>query len=102
VAKLADATDLGFEQKLYEFLEVHKKSQIGDPRSPEIAPEQTSEWQSSGNQRRLLELEAAIANLTRLLANTDDAVVAAELVGERRAMRAEREALLMAAHGSRD
>jgi hypothetical protein len=49
-----------------------------------------------------LELEAAIANLTRLLANTDDAAVAAELVGERRVMRAEREALLMAAHGSRD
>ncbi len=35
------------------------------------------------------QLEAAIANMTRLLARTDDEAVAVELVAERRSMRAE-------------
>jgi hypothetical protein len=52
-----------------------------------------AQWQSSGNPTRLAELQAAIANLTRLLAKTEDPAVAAELVGERRAMRAEGDAL---------
>jgi hypothetical protein len=38
---------------------------------------------------RAAELEAAIANLTRLLAQTDDPETAAELVAERRQMRGE-------------
>jgi hypothetical protein len=43
---------------------------------------------------RAVELEAAIENLTRLLARTDDPEIAAELVAERRTMRGELQALL--------
>jgi Skp family chaperone for outer membrane proteins len=44
-------------------------------------------------------LEAAIANVTRLLAKADDPDVAAELVAERRSMRAELQALQREAAG---
>jgi hypothetical protein len=43
--------------------------------------------------QRASALEDAIANLTRLIASTDDAQAAAELVAERRAMRTELEAM---------
>jgi len=99
VAKQADAADLGFERAQPEFAADDKTSQIDDPRSPEITPEQMAEWQSSGNQTRLAELQAAISNLTRLLAKTEDPAVAAELVGERRAMRAEGHALWRRSRG---
>lgn len=56
--------------------------------------------QSRGNQDRLAELEAAIANVTRLLGKTDDPETAGELVAERRAMRAEVEALRCGAAGN--
>jgi hypothetical protein len=93
VAKLADAADLGSQGTPLESPSVQEISPIGDPRPHEIAPEQPAEWQSSGNQKRLAELDAAIANVTRLLAETDDVGAAAELVGERRAMRLEHEML---------
>jgi hypothetical protein len=55
------------------------------------------EGQSRGNpssdSSRVAELEAAIANVTRLLARTDDAETAGKLVVERRAMRGELETL---------
>jgi hypothetical protein len=55
------------------------------------------EGQSGGNPSSdpsgVAELEAAIANVTRLLARTDDAETAGVLVVERRAMRGELETL---------
>jgi hypothetical protein len=49
----------------------------------------------------LAELQAPILNLKRLLAATEGAVVARELTGERRAMRAEGEVLSVEGHLSR-
>jgi hypothetical protein len=45
------------------------------------------------NDERIAELDAAVANLTRLLAKVDDGETAAEIVAERKAMRAEVEDL---------
>jgi hypothetical protein len=67
-----------------------EKGQIGDPRSGEIVKVGGAATQSRPNDRPA-ELEAAIANLTRLLARTDDPQTAAELVVGRRAMRSELE-----------
>ena len=64
-----------------------------DPRGPEKPPIAPPVGQSRGNADRLSELDLAIANLTRLLGATDDPTVAAELIGERRAMRAELDAM---------
>jgi hypothetical protein len=66
-----------------------KTSPIGDPSRPEKASVDHAVGQSRGNEQRLAALEAAIANVTRLLAKTDDVGMAAELVAERRAMREE-------------
>ena len=76
-----------------------KTSPIGDPRDPENTPVNHDAGQSRGNETRLTELEAAIANMTRLLAKTDDAKIASELVTERRTMRLELEALRRDATG---
>ena len=57
--------------------------------------------QSRGNLGdRIAELDAAIANVTRMLAQVDDARVAGELVAERRAMRDDLEALRREASGN--
>jgi hypothetical protein len=79
---------------------IHSTSPIGDPGEPERAPLDRAAGQSRGNQERLAELEAAIANVTRLLAKTDDAETAGELVAERRAMRGEVEVLRREAAGN--
>ena len=73
--------------------DIEKTSHPSDPRSHETTPVDHAVGQSRGNETRLGELEEAIANVTRLLGKTDDAETAGELVGERRAMRAELDAL---------
>ncbi len=71
-----------------------KSTEIADPRSPEIAPTDADAGQSRGNAMgRIAELEAAIANVTRLLATADDDT-AADYIIERKAMRQELEAAL--------
>jgi hypothetical protein len=70
-----------------------KTSTAADPGRPESTRLDPAPGQSRGNPDRGQELEAAIANVTRLLSKTDDPETAQELVAERKAMRSELEAL---------
>lgn len=75
---------------------IEKTSAVEQPREPEMTPVAGAAGQSWGNPsvaERAAQLEAAIANVTRLMSRTDEPETAAELVGERRAMRAELDAL---------
>jgi hypothetical protein len=73
--------------------EAKETSPIVDPGQAEMTRDADRVGQSRGNHERIAELEAALANVTRLLTKVDDAQVASELVAERKAMREELEAL---------
>jgi hypothetical protein len=106
VAELADAPDSGCAQEKPEITEAGETRPIDDTSSHDTAPVEPAKWQQSGDessassslqvsslQQRAEELEAAVANVTRLVGKTDDAETAAALVAERRAMREELDAL---------
>ncbi len=70
-----------------------------ETKSPEIARAPAPDVQSMANERTV-SLELAIANLTRLLARTDDPDTAAALVTERAAMRRELESARQVSAGN--
>jgi Phage integrase family len=93
VAKLADAADLGSERAKPESAEFKEDKALADTRTPETTPEQCAEWQSSGNQERLAELEKQLANVCRALADARTSDETRDLVAEKRDLRREIEAL---------
>jgi hypothetical protein len=99
VAKLADAADLGSDRESEESAGAEKTSPIGDPRRPLNG--WPGQWRGNpSSAERAAELEAAIANMTRLLARAEDPDAAAELVTERKEMRRELETLQREAAGN--